>query len=215
MEPLNYQIRFEFAFVVLLLIFTFGCSQSTSDLPLAHAQSAAVNAEANLHGEPELVDLNDHEFGRVSDTTIKAAALVFILPDCPICNSYIPELNRLHEEFSTMSIKMILVHADPATTPEQARQHARDYQIQLPVALDPLSGWVKKAGATVAPEVALFSPHGELLYRGRIDNQYAELGKRRATITEHDLRDAMEEVVANQPISVRRTEAIGCLIPRN
>jgi hypothetical protein len=144
---------------------------------------------------------------------IKAVALVFILRDCPICNSYIPELNRLHQTFANRGVMLRLVHADPQTTEAEAREHASEYQIEPKVILDPQHAKVKWAGATVAPEVAVFSPSGDLLYRGRIDDQYAGLGKRRTQVTSHDLRDALEAILAGKSVPNPRTEAVGCPIP--
>ena len=138
---------------------------------------------------------------------------MFILPDCPICNSYVPELNRLHDAFANRGVTMALVHADPDVTLERAKSHAQEYEIRLPVALDPDHTWVDRAGATTAPEAAIFSTTGEILYRGRIDDQYAGLGKRRTQVTSHDLRDTLEAILAGKPVPQQRTEAVGCLIP--
>ena len=125
--------------------------------------------------------------------------LIFILPDCPIGNSYMPELNRLHDGFTSRGVPMLLVHADRTTSGEQARTHTQEYHVKMPVILDRQHHWVKKTGVTIAPEVAVFSPLGELLYRGRINNQYAKLGQRRAVVTEHDLRDCLDAILAGQP----------------
>jgi hypothetical protein len=163
--------------------------------------------------EAKLVDLDGHDLSFDQTPNIKALVLIFILADCPICNSFIPELNRLHQSLNAAEISMCLVHADAETTANEARQHAAEYRIEPPIALDANHYWIRKAGATVAPEAAVFSPTGELLYRGRINNQYAELGKRRAAVTEHDLRDALEAIQAGRSIVVSRTKAIGCFIP--
>jgi hypothetical protein len=200
-------------FVALLLLLLAGCAESATDLA---ARNSAPTARGTTAGEPwgpPLVDLDGRELGPAGDAGVKAIALLFVLSDCPISNAYIPELNRLHQAFSTSGIPLILVHVDEATTPDEARQHAREYKIELPVVLDPDHAWVRKAGASTAPEAAVFSRTGELLYRGRIDNQYAGLGKRRAVVTSHDLRDALNAVLTGQPIGQPRTEAIGCPIP--
>lgn len=152
--------------------------------------------------------------GSGAKSDIKASAVVFILPDCPICNSYIPVLNRIHADFAPRGINVMLIHADPETTSEKARAHAREYNIQCPVAVDLEHTQVEKAGVSTAPEAAVFSPSGELLYRGRIDDQYAGLGKRRTVVTSHDLRDALDAILAGKPVREPRTEAVGCPIPK-
>jgi hypothetical protein len=107
-----------------------------------------------------------------------------------------------------------LVHVDPQLTQEAARSHAQEYSIKAPVVIDREHAWVTRAGATRSPEAAVFAPTGEILYLGRIDNMYAGLGKRRAHVTSHDLRDALEAILAGSPVPHAKTEAVGCFIPK-
>lgn len=178
------------ATTALVLAILAGCSGTAATVPTAR---------------------QDNDWG--TDPGVKAIALVFMLRDCPICNSYIPELNRLHQAFANRGVMLRLVHADPQTTEAEANEHASEYQIEPRVILDPQHAKVKWAGATIAPEVAVFSPAGDLLYRGRIDDQYAGLGKRRTQVTSHDLRDALEAILTEKPVREPRTEAVGCPIP--
>jgi hypothetical protein len=177
------------------------------------AMCPGLSATEDVPDWPALVDLHGRELRPFADAQAKALALVYILPDCPIGNSYLPELNRLNRTLADRGVQMVLVHADSATSAERARQHAREYGIEAPVVLDPRHAWVRRAGVTVAPEAAVFSPSGELLYRGRINNQYAGLGKRRMVVTQHDLKDALEAILAGRPVKEPRTQAVGCLIP--
>jgi len=190
-----------------LLLFVAACAQPKTDSANPQSKPAA-NALT-------LIDFEGQELWPLRDGETKAIALIFILPDCPICNAYMPELKRLNDEFAPQGIPLVLVHADTQVTGAEAEKHKREYQISLPVALDSKRTWIHKAEATMAPEAAVFSPQGELLYRGRIDNQYAGLGQRRATVTSHDLRDACAAILAGQPVKEPRTEAIGCFIPRD
>jgi hypothetical protein len=51
----------------------------------------------------------------------------------------------------------------------------------------------------------------QVVYRGRIDDQYAP-GINRTTVSQHDLRNAIEETLAGKEITVTSTEAVGCMI---
>ena len=139
---------------------------------------------------------------------------MFVLRDCPIANSYLPELNRLHQEFVDRGVVLLLVHTDPQVTEAEAREHARAYQIQPRVVLDPQQIWVKRSGANISPEAVVYSTTGQIVYCGRIDAQYAGVGRRRAVVTSHDLRDALQAIITDQPVPVARTGAIGCPIPK-
>src|SRR5207244_1630362 len=46
-------------------------------------------------------------------------------------------------------------------------------------------------------------------YRGRIDDRYVDLGKRRIEPNRRDLREALTAVLAGQPVKEARTKAIG------
>jgi hypothetical protein len=162
---------------------------------------------------PELTDIRGVEQHPFEEKDAIATVLVFTMQDCPIANSYIPALNNLVEEYGPRGIRLVLVHVDPQLTIEKARKHAEEYQIKAPIVIDRRHAWVDRAGATRSPEVAVFSPAGDVLYSGRIDDRYAGLGKRRTHVSAHDLRSAIESILAGRTITRPKTEAIGCFIP--
>ena len=162
---------------------------------------------------PPLIGLDGNPIRPFEPPGAKAVAMIFVLPDCPIANAYLPELNRLHAEFAPRGVQLLVVQADPTTTAEQARAHAKEYEIAVPVVCDTDRAWVRRSGATRTPEAVVFSPAGEILYRGRIDDRYVGLGQKRPQATTRELRDALEAVVAGRPVKVPRTEAVGCYIP--
>lgn len=57
----------------------------------------------------------------------------------------------------------------------------------------------------------LVTSAGEVLYRGRIDDQYRP-GVSRAESGERYLRRAIEQSLAGEPVTIATTEAVGCLI---
>jgi mono/diheme cytochrome c family protein len=142
----------------------------------------------------------------------KAAVLLFITGDCPICNAYAPEVKRLCADYTAKGIAFFIVHVDPKTTAEQARKHATEYGFDCPIVLDTAGTLVKAVGAHTTPEAFLVSPESTLLYHGRIDDRFIDFGKSRAEATQHDLRRALDEVLAGKPVSVPTTKAVGCYI---
>jgi thiol-disulfide isomerase/thioredoxin len=191
------------------LAFIAGCSGGAA----VATPPAAKPAIQQAAWPPAFTCIDGKELRPADDAATKAIVLVFILPECPICNSYMPELKRLHAVFVDRGVSFALVHADSEVTEHQANKHAGEYQIAIPVVLDPRHEWVNRAGATIAPQAAVFSPAGQIVYLGRIDDRYVGLGKRRANVTSHDLRDAIEAVLGGQPVANARTEAVGCPIP--
>ncbi len=142
----------------------------------------------------------------------KATVLIFTTTDCPIANAMIPEIKRLHEEFTQQGVAFTLVHVDPDTTEAAAREHARNYQVNIPFVLDPNHDLVKRLGAQRTPEAFVLLPDGNTVYHGRINNLYHAPGQRRRDPTSNDLRDALASVVSGQKVKNPHQPAVGCVI---
>jgi hypothetical protein len=188
-----------------------GCGPlDESMLPVAKPGNVSTTHNSE---QPVFTDIHGGEQRPFEEQDAKAIVLVFTMQDCPIANSYIPTLNRLVDTNWPRGVRLLMIHVDPQITIAEARKHAREYQIKAPVVIDRQHKWVARVGATRSPEVALFSPDGEIRYTGRIDDRYADLGKRRAHASTHDLQDAIDAVLAGRTVVRPKTEAIGCFIP--
>jgi hypothetical protein len=161
---------------------------------------------------PEVVfrDLADVPRHPLEPAEKEASVLVFFWQDCPVSNGYAPELNRIAASHTNCAF--YIVQVDPELTPAAAREHATQYHFSMPVLLDPKHQLVKLARATITPEAVVFGKNGGVLYRGRIDDNYAAFGKKRASVRQHDLIDALDAIAAGQPVKLKETKAIGCLI---
>jgi thiol-disulfide isomerase/thioredoxin len=141
-----------------------------------------------------------------------AVVLFFVTPECPLSNSYVPEMNRIHEEYANRGVLMYAVQPDFSVSQASAASYARDYRYAFPMLLDAEHALVRLAGATVTPQVAVLSGEGKLLYRGRIDNRAEDFGVQRTRVTSTDLRDVLDAVMAGKPVDRPRTKSIGCAI---
>jgi peroxiredoxin len=144
----------------------------------------------------------------------RAVVFFFLTTDCPLCNNYAPELNRIAQAFAPRGVAFYGVQGDATIPDEDVRRHARDYAYAFPYLFDPEESLAAFTGATATPEAAVLSPEGELLYLGRIDNRLEDFGKQRVQVTEFDLRDTLEAVLHGKPVRHSRTRALGCAITR-
>jgi hypothetical protein len=142
----------------------------------------------------------------------KARIFVFVRTDCPVSNRYAPELKRLSGEFAPRGAVFSIVYADPAETSENIRRHMEQYGFPGAVIRDPAHSLVRRAKATITPEAAVFSAEGKLLYHGRIDNRYVELGKAMAAPTRRDLEDAIAAALDGRPQPEESAPAVGCYL---
>lgn len=164
-------------------------------------------------GDPLL--LLDLEGRPVAPLAVDAAVRVFVFvrTDCPIANRYAPEIRRLHQAFASRGVVFWLVYPDADESVEAIRAHLKDYDYPMAALRDPRHALVELSGATVTPEVAVFSAEGRQLYRGRIDDRFVAFGETRATATSHDLERALEAALGGRAVEPATLPAVGCFIP--
>ena len=158
-------------------------------------------------------DLQGRPVNPLLDEKAKAGVLIFASNDCPVSNRYAPELGRIHKRFAALGVQFWLVHADPDETPQEIAKHLKEYGYPFGAIRDTKHELVKLAQARVTPEAAVFLPGGKLVYHGRIDDRYADLGKERAKPTKHDLIEILEAIQEGKTPALQVTKAIGCSIP--
>ena len=141
----------------------------------------------------------------------KALVLLFVRRDCPISNRYAPEIQRLYEQYSRHGIDFRLVYAETGLTTAAMEMHRKEYGYTIPALVDTDQKYVTRARARVTPEAAFFV-HGRLIYLGRIDDRYVDIGKARPDATRHDLEEVLAATVAGKSIRRRETKAVGCAI---
>jgi thiol-disulfide isomerase/thioredoxin len=141
----------------------------------------------------------------------KAVVLLFVRTDCPISNRYAPELQRIYQKYSLKGVDFRLVYPETGLTPDKAEKHRKEYGYTIPALLDSGHEYVTRARAHFTPETAVFV-HGQLIYLGRIDDRYVDLGKARPEAARHDLDEVLAALVAGKSVRPRETKAVGCAI---
>ena len=144
----------------------------------------------------------------------KAVVLYFVTVDCPVGNSYVPEMNRLRDAYAARGVAFYAVQADPGVAEGEVVRYARDYRYSFPLLLDPAQTLVRLANATVTPQAAVLSAVGGVLYLGPVDNRVEDFGKQRPRATESYLRQALDAVLGGKAVAVAGHKSIGCAIPR-
>ena len=143
----------------------------------------------------------------------KAIVFLFTSTDCPISNRYAPEVRRIAEAFGAKGVVFRLVYPGPADDAKAIREHMASYSYDgvAEAVRDTKLALVKFVGATITPEVAIYA-HDRIVYRGRIDDRYVDLGRERPVATRRDLFDALTAIVAGKPAPHATTQAVGCFI---
>jgi len=143
------------------------------------------------------------------DRADRAVVLFFITTDCPIANSFAPEINRIVEEYGSRGVAFEMVYTDLSQPADAAERHASEYGYKSPVRVDAGRVLSRQHGITVTPEAVVIRQGGRV-YRGRIDDRYLAPGQYRLKPTTRELRDAIEAVLDGRPVPVAETKAAGC-----
>jgi len=66
----------------------------------------------------------------------------------------------------------------------------------------------KAYNAVCTPDLYVYGKERKLLYRGRIDDNWEHPEK----VTRQDLKSALENIIAGQPVSSKQIPSMGCSI---
>jgi thioredoxin-related protein len=141
----------------------------------------------------------------------KVVVLIFVRTDCPIVNRYAPEIQRLRDAH-VADAAFWMVYPDRKETSEVIREHQRAFRLTLPVLRDADRRLMKRAEVSVTPEAAVFDAKGRLVYHGRIDNWFEDIGRARPAPTTHELADALAAARSGHPQSLPSVPAVGCYL---
>jgi thiol-disulfide isomerase/thioredoxin len=141
----------------------------------------------------------------------KVLVLVFVRTDCPVSNRYAPTIKRLSAAHAGKAA-FWLVYPSKSESSDAIRKHEKEFGYKLPALRDPQHVLVKESQVQVTPEVAVFDANRHLVYHGRIDNLYEDIGRARSAATTHELDDAIEDAIGGKTPSIAATSGVGCYI---
>jgi thiol-disulfide isomerase/thioredoxin len=141
----------------------------------------------------------------------KVVVLVFVRTDCPISNRYAPTIQKLSAE-NEGKATFWLVYPSKSESADVIRKHEREYGYKIPALRDPQHVLVKESLVQITPEVAVFDAQRHLVYHGRIDNLYEDIGRARNVATTHELKDAIAAGVSGKNMDMSATHGVGCYI---
>jgi peroxiredoxin len=140
----------------------------------------------------------------------KAVVVVFLSFECPVSTSYAPALADLARTYGKRGVAFVGVSVGEEETAEQAARQARELGLPFPIFADRRGSAASAFKAAITPEVFVLDSKLVLRYRGRIDDRYAARLQQKTRIGRHDLRQALDELLAGKIVSEPATLAIGC-----
>lgn len=184
-----------------LLSFTAGATPGNALPPVAIGSAAPEFTLVDLGGQPH--SLRDYRGRNV--------IITFIAARCPISQAYDERLQSLARDFGQRPDTVFLaINSSANESISEIRENAARHHFDFPILRDEGSRIAGLFGAERTPTAYLVDPEGLLRYRGRIDSAHRPRRDMR-----HDLRAAIGELLAGQPVTVPATIAMGCPIVKD
>ena len=144
----------------------------------------------------------------------KGLIIAFTSTACPVSRQYGPTLIKLVEEARDQGIKVILVNPESTNSRASIEQFCEELPEQVPYIQEENLEIARAIGARSTTEAFLIDPELKIRYRGAIDDQFG-LGHALEAPRHLWLKDAVQQLLEEKPISVEVTDAPGCLLDSN
>jgi len=157
--------------------------------------------------------LKDHEGKDHTLSALKGKVVVldFSSQECPYSRGVDKDgLVELANAYAAKGVVFLGIDSHKSTTPEQIKQYAADNKIPFPILKDVGNKYADAVGATRTPEFFILDKDLKLAYHGAFDDR-KDPEKRGATA---HVRDALDNLLANQPVKTPEVTAWGCTIKR-
>lgn len=138
-------------------------------------------------------------------------ALVFLNTTCPVAQRYLPRLEELHQKYAPQGIRLVGIFNAQDDTPRDFAAFGLNHRLTFPLVWDEEQKWTQALGVERVPQAVLLSATQQVVYSGRIDDQY-RTGGVQPKVGRHDLAEAIDELLAGQTISVPETPIDGCKV---
>ncbi|MFZ6034080.1 MAG: thioredoxin family protein [Melioribacter sp.] len=171
--------------------------------------SAVITTSGQKAENFKLKDYNGKEY-RLSDfKDSKAIVIMFIATQCPVSNEYNSRMIELYKDYKDKGVSFVGINSNKQESVEEIKEHAKENGFEFVILKDEKNVIADKFGASVTPEIYVLNGDFEILYHGRIDDSRKE-----DEVKTHDLRVALDEILAGKKVSNPKTKAFGCTIKR-
>lgn len=157
-----------------------------------------------------LIGTDGERYGLSRFADREALVLIFSSNRCPTAKAYADRMNRLQADYGPRGVQVLAINSnDPHLYPDESRprmaERAGEDGYTFPYVVDPGQAVARAFGATCTFHVFVLDGERRLRYQGRFDS--ARLAE---NVTSHDLRDALDDILAGQAVRVPETRPFGC-----
>ena len=180
---------------------------------MALTYSSMLQLQTDLIQFDLLNSVTNEQFSSDSIDRGKPSLLMFICNHCPYVIHYHDEIIRLERDYAE-NINMIAISSNDITShpqddPHKMKEMWNSLGLSFPYLFDETQEIAKKYKAECTPEFYLFNSDSKLVYRGRMDESSPGSN---IDPSGEDLRNALNNLLNNKPISKDQLPSMGCNI---
>ena len=142
----------------------------------------------------------------------KVSVVMFTCNQCPYAKAFEPRVVEIAKQYAAKGVKFYAINPNDDTrftqeTFENMKARAVEKKYPFPYLKDADSAVAKSWGARVTPHVYVVDGTGALRYRGYVDDSAKPEQRTKAGLT-----DALDAILAKQPVANTVTREFGCAI---
>lgn len=139
--------------------------------------------------------------------------VIFSCNHCPYVMAYEDRIICVQADYKEKGIQVVAINSNdssayPEDSFENMKLRAQKKLFNFPYLRDETQELAKSFGATHTPEIFLFDKERKLAFHGKIDDNWND----EKNIRNKYLRNALDEMLAGEAISMPETFTIGCTI---
>lgn len=157
------------------------------------------------------VDGKRHSLG--SFKSQRLLVIVFTCNHCPYAQAWEDRLIAIQRDYGPKGVQLVAINANetknyPEDNFEEMVIRAREKRFNFPYLRDEDQSVARAYDAACTPEIYLFDAERRLRYHGRVDDNY----QNPRAVKSHDLRNALDDLLAGRPVGTPEAPALGCSI---
>jgi len=143
----------------------------------------------------------------------KILVIIFMCNHCPYVHAIIDRLINIQAEYAEKEVQLIGINANDADNyPEDSfpamQEWATEKGINFVYLHDEDQSIAKAYKAQCTPDIYVYNQDRHLVYHGRIDDNWQD----ESSVTKHELREALDAILEDRPITEKQLPTIGCSI---
>jgi peroxiredoxin len=144
----------------------------------------------------------------------QATVIMFICNHCPFVKHVNAQLVQLAQDYQPQGVAFVAISANdvenyPEDSPEKMKAYAEELGYPFPYLYDESQDVARAYKAACTPDFYIFDGDLKLVYRGQLDDSRP---KSDIPVTGADIRAALNNILAGQPVDANQRPSLGCNI---